>query len=193
MNTEKLNALADVNKSQLVLIDVQTRLSSVMSDLDSLLRNCNILIESAKLLGVPITVTEQYPKGIGQTNNELIATLDTDYKPIEKTCFSSCGVDEFMESIDQHSKRNQIILCGIEAHVCVLQTAMDILSNNNNADKQVFVVADAVDSRTEKNKNLAIARLQQAGAIIACTESIVFEWMKNSANEHFKKISALIR
>jgi len=185
-------SLADVNMSQLILIDVQTRLGAAMSDSTTLLRNCNILLESANLLGVPVTVTEQYPKGIGPTSPELVKTLGNSYKPVEKTCFSSCGADQFMEQILQHSTRNQFILCGIEAHVCVLQTAMDLL-NDNNTNWQIFVVADAVDSRSERNRNLALSRLQQAGAIITCTESVVFEWMKNSSNEHFKKISNLIR
>lgn len=192
MSSMNLKILADTNKSQLVLVDVQTRLSAVMSDPDSLLRNCNILIESARLLGIPVTVTEQYPKGIGPTNTELVDTLGSEYRPVEKTCFSSCSADSFIQSIRQHDSRNQIILCGIEAHVCILQTAMDLL-NDNNTDWHVFVVADAVDSRNEKNKNLALTRLQKAGAIISCTESVLFEWMKNSSNEHFKKISALIR
>jgi len=176
-----------------VLIDVQSRLSKVMSDPDTLLRHCNSLIESAQLLGVPVCVTEQYPKGIGTTNTELVETLGSNYKPVEKICFSSCGSDQFLQNIEQHGERNQIILCGIEAHVCVLQTAMDLIAEDNKFAKQVFIVADAVDSRTQKNKNLALERLRQAGNIITCTESVVFEWMKNSSNEHFKKISALIR
>ena len=192
MSSTNLKLLADATNSQLVLIDVQTRLSAVMSDSNSLLRNCNILIESAKLLEIPVTVTEQYPKGIGPTNNELVGTLGSDYRPIEKNCFSSCGSENFIQNIRQHNKRNQVILCGIEAHVCVLQTAMDLL-NDNNTDWQVFIVADAVDSRNSKNKNLSLTRLQNAGAIITCTESVLFEWMKDSGNKHFKTISALIR
>ncbi|WP_455375342.1 hydrolase [Kaarinaea lacus] len=193
MNSVNSQLLADVSKSQLVVIDVQNRLTPVMSNPESLLRNCNILIQAASLLEVPITVTEQYPRGIGNTNAELIDSLGSNYKPIEKTCFSCCGSDEFNSSISQHSQRKQIIVCGIEAHVCVLQTTLELLGHDTRPQPQIFVVADAIDSRNEKNKNLALSRLQQAGAVITCTESVVFEWLKNSKNNHFKQISALIR
>lgn len=193
MNSANPQLLADVNKSQLVLIDVQTRLSKVMSNPDPLLRNCSILIRAANILNVPITVTEQYPKGIGHTNAELIDSLGSKYQAVEKTCFSCCGSDEFNTSITQQNGKNQIILCGIEAHVCVLQTTLELLSNTQQSGHQVFVVADAIDSRNRNNKKLALTRLQQAGATITCTESVVFEWLKDSRNDHFKEISALIR
>jgi isochorismate hydrolase len=193
MESVNSQALADVTKSQLVVIDIQTRLAPVMSNPDSLIRNCNILIQAANLLDIPITVTEQYPKGIGHTNTDLIDSLGSKYKPVEKTCFSCCGSDEFNESITKHDGKNQIILCGIEAHVCVLQTTLELLGHESRKNYQTFVVADAVDSRNENNKKLALTRLQQAGAIITCTESVVFEWLKNSRNDHFKEISALVR
>lgn len=193
MSTKDLKSLADANRSQLAVIDIQSRLSKVMHNRDLLLKNSNILIEAAKLLEVPITVTEQYPKGIGHTEQQLIDSLSDDYKPVEKTCFSCAGSDSFNKSLEQHNNRDQIILCGIEAHVCVLQTALELLSDNSNTTKQVFIVADAVDSRAEKNKNIALNRLKQAGAIITCTESVLFEWMKDSTNKNFKQISALIR
>ncbi len=193
MNSVNSQSLADVNKSQLILVDVHTRLVPVMNNPKLLLRNCGILLQAAGLLNVPVTVTEQYPKGIGHTHNELIDSMGDSYKPIEKTCFSCCGSDEFNSNINKHTERQQLIICGIEAHVCVLQTTMELLSRDTPSTQQVFVVADAIDSRSDKNKSLAINRLQQAGAIATCTESVVFEWMKNSNNSHFKQISALIR
>ena len=193
MNAANSKNLADVNRSQLAVIDIQSRLSQVMYDRDLLLKNCNILIQAARLLEVPITVTEQYPQGIGHTEPQLVESLSDDYKPVEKTCFSCAGSDTFNKSLEQHTDRDQLILCGIEAHVCVLQTALEILGDKSNSINQVFVVSDAVDSRSEKNKNIALNRLQQAGAIITCTESVVFEWMKDSTNKNFKQISALIR
>lgn len=193
MNAANLQSLVDVNRSQLVVIDIQSRLTQVMHDRDRLLRNCNILIQAAKLLEVPITVTEQYPKGIGQTEPQLVESLNDDYKPVEKTCFSCTGSDTFNKKIEQYKDRDQVILCGIEAHVCVLQTALEILNNSSNASRQVFIVADAVDSRSANNRKIALNRLQQAGAIVTCTESVVFEWMKDSTNKNFKQISTLIR
>lgn len=191
MSPANFNSLADANKSQLVVVDVQSRLLQTMHDPESLLHQCDILIRAAKLLGIPVIVTEQYPKGIGKTDPGLTNTLDSLYQPVEKTCFSCCGASEFTNRLQQHPDRNQIILCGIEAHVCVLQTAMDLL--RDNASHEVFVVGNAVTSRNKKNKKIAINRLNKAGAIISCTESVLFEWLKNSKHEHFKQISALIK
>ena len=188
MSKQELQLLANANNSHLLVIDVQTRLTQVMSDRKSLLQNCEILIHAAKLLEIPITVTEQYPKGIGTTEPQLSNALASHYLPVEKTCFSSCASDEFSLRINQDGKP-QMILCGIESHICVLQTTMDLLQTG----KQVFVVADAVDSRSKDNKKLALDRMQQAGAIITNTESIVFEWLKDAKHAQFKAISALIR
>ena len=188
MSKQDLQLLANIKKSHLLVIDVQTRLAQVMSERKSLLRNCEILIKAARLLDVPITVTEQYPKGIGPTEPELVNALENSVAPVEKTCFSCCGSDDFNAVIKQH-KKTQMVLCGIEAHVCVLQTTMDLLQSG----KQVYVAADAIDSRNKDNKKLALDRMQQAGAIITCTESIVFEWLQDAKHEQFKNISALIR
>ncbi|WP_455200196.1 hydrolase [Kaarinaea lacus] len=180
--------LADARHSQLLVIDIQTRLVKVMSERDSLLRNCETLITAAKTLSVPVTVTEQYPKALGNTEAVLSDALPPQTTPIEKTCFSSCAAQDFDNNFT-YGDKSQAILCGIESHVCVLQTAMDLLSKN----QQVFVVADAVASRSRDNKSIALNRMQQAGAIITSTESVLFEWMKDAKHEHFKTISALIR
>lgn len=188
MSKQELQLLANANNCHLVVIDVQTRLTQVMSDRKSLLQNCEVLIQAAKLLEIPITVTEQYPKGIGATEPQLTNALANDYLPVEKTCFSCCASDQFSTRVDKSSKP-QMILCGIESHICVLQTAMDLLQSG----KQVFVVADAVDSRSKENKKLALERMQQAGAIITNAESTVFEWLKDAKHAQFKALSALIR
>lgn len=193
MNSVHAQSLADVSKSQLIVIDVQTRLTSVMHHAESLIKNCQTLVRSARLLEIPITVTEQYPKGIGHTEPDLVNALESDYQPVEKTCFSCSGADQFNSQIEKHPQRNQYIICGIESHVCVLQTAMNLLGKENNPTSEVFIVADAVSSRKKKNRKNALSRLQQAGAIITNTESVLFEWLKNSTHEHFKEISALIK
>lgn len=180
--------LADVRYSQLLVIDVQTRLAKVMSERDGLMRNCETLIMAAKTLSVPVTVTEQYPKALGNTETALSEALPPQTTPVEKTCFSCCAAQEFDNNF-AYGEKSQVILCGIEAHVCVLQTAMDLINNNH----QVFIVADAVASRSRDNKNIALNRMQQAGAIITSTESVLFEWLKDAKHEHFKSVSALIR
>ena len=181
--------LLDVQNSQLSIIDIQTRLLNVMSGPKSLIKQCQILISAAKSLDIPITVSEQYPSGIGTTDASLVQTLAEHYQPIEKTCFSCCDSLEYTKRIQQFPDRTQYVLSGIEAHVCVLQTAMALL----NEQKQVFIVADAISSRSNKNKRLALRRLQQAGAIITCTESVLFEWLKDAKHSQFKTLSALIR
>ena len=193
MSAAKPQTLADANKSQLVVVDVQSRLLPVMYKPDDLIQNCNILIQAAQLLNIPTIVTEQYPKGIGNTDPELVKSLGSSYRAVEKTCFSCSGSNEFHDQLNQHPDRNQIILCGIEAHVCVLQTTMDLLGQDAPTSHEVFVVEDAISSRKKKNKKNALRRLRQAGATITCTESMLFEWLKDSKHEHFKKISALIK
>jgi len=188
MASDENRLLADVRHSHLLVIDVQKRLVQVMSDRESILRNCETLITAAKTLSVPVTVTEQYPKALGNTETALSEALPPQTTAVEKTCFSSCAAQDF-DNHFTYSENSQAILCGIESHVCVLQTTMDLLNKN----QQVFIVADAVASRSRDNKNIALNRMQQAGAIITTTESILFEWMRDAKHEHFKTISALIR
>jgi len=188
MTDNENRLLANVRHSHLLVIDVQKRLAQVMSERDSLLRNCETLITAAKTLSVPVTVTEQYPKALGNTEATLSDALPPQTTPVEKTCFSCCAAQDFDNNF-AYSENSQAILCGIESHVCVLQTAMDLLNKN----QQVFIVADAVASRSRDNKSIALTRMQQAGAIITTTESVLFEWLKDAKHEQFKTISALIR
>ena len=188
MTANENRLLADVSHSQLLVIDVQKRLVQVMSDRESLLRNCETLITAAKTLSIPVAITEQYPKALGNTDAALADALPPQTTAVEKTCFSCCAAQDFDNNFS-YGDKSQAILCGIESHVCVLQTAMDLLSKN----QQVFVVADAVASRSRDNKTIALNRMQQAGAIITSTESVLFEWMKDAKHEHFKTVSALIR
>ncbi|NOZ55124.1 MAG: isochorismatase family protein [Gammaproteobacteria bacterium] len=180
--------LCSAPNSHLVVIDVQTRLTNAMLDAASLVNHCSILLRSATTLNITTTITEQYPKGLGTTDTLLQQVFPAGITAIEKTCFSCCGARQFTQRLAETGKK-QIILTGIEAHVCVLQTAMDLIQQG----QQVFVVADAVDSRTANNKNIALSRMQQAGAIITNTESVLFEWLKDAKHEHFKTLSALIR
>lgn len=179
---------AQVNLSQLALIDVQERLVTAMpaEAMLSLTRNCSILLQAANLLNVPVIVTEQYPKGLGHTIAELMAFIPN-VQPIEKTTFSCMATTVFSQQLTRHY--SQTMLAGMESHICILQTACDLIQ----AGKQVFVVEDAVISRNFANKANALGRMREAGCIITNTESVVFEWLEQAQGESFKAISKLIR
>ena len=183
-------ALCSAGQSLLAVVDTQTQLAAAMPPAKraEVLRNTAILLQAASLLSVPVLLTEQYPNGLGKTEPALTQLLPPATPIIEKTCFSCAGATGFMESV-RHSQRNQIILAGMETHVCVLQTALDLHATG----MQVFVVEDAVCSRRVRNKTNALARLRAAGVIVTNTESVLFEWLRDARHEHFKKISALIR
>lgn len=174
--------------SQLVVIDMQTRLAAVMptDPVESVIKYTRILAQSAAMLDVPILVTEQYPKGLGNTLPALADTLQT-AAFIEKTAFSCLAEPKFERHLTRD--RSQIILAGMEAHICVLQTALDLRANG----KQVFVVEDAVISRNPAHKTNAIARMREAGCIITNSESVVFEWLGKAEGDIFKAVSKLIR
>lgn len=179
---------ASIALSQLVLIDVQTKLASVMvhSELSAVIKNCGILLQAANMLNVASIVTEQYPKGLGHTLPELSA-LVPNVHPVEKVSFSCLAEPKFSRQLTRD--HSQVIVVGMEAHICVLQTALDLIA----ADKQVFVVEDAVISRSLANKANAIERIRAAGCIITNTESVVFEWLGAAEGDAFKVLSKLIR
>lgn len=181
--------LCHQDKSQLVVIDLQSTLLDTMqaNEKKQVIKNSNILITAASLLHIPVFVSEQYPKGLGKTDAALSKAING--KPvIEKTRFSCVGVDSFDHGISG-STRDQYILCGIEAHVCVLQTAMDLIG----LGKEVFIVQDAVCSRSSLNKENALMRIRQCNGVISNLESVLFEWMKDAKHAKFKEISRLIR
>ena len=180
--------LLQAAQSQLVMIDLQVKLAPAM-DLVAMqvaTKNCAILLQAASLMQVQTLVTEQYPQGLGKTLPELAQHL-TNAKPITKTTFSAYAEPAFKQHL--HSDKTQIVLIGMEAHICVLQTALDLLQ----ANKQVFVVEDAIISRSAANKANAIARLRDADCVITNTESVLFEWLGNAKHEAFQAISKLVR
>ena len=174
--------------SRLLVIDIQTRLAAAMpvDDRARVIRNTGLLLQAAALLAVPVYLSEQYPKGLGPTEGDVVSLLPTTTQRIEKTCFTACGADGFPR--DQHGD-TQYILAGMEAHVCVLQTALELHALGGS----VFVVEDAVCARSPANTVNALARLRQAGVIITNTESVIFEWLRDARHEHFKTLSALLR
>jgi nicotinamidase-related amidase len=176
-------------KALLVVIDVQERLCAAMDQeaLQRLAKNTGILLESALELALPVIFTEQYVKGLGPTLGELKQKAPA-ANCIEKMSFSCCGNEEFLRQIKQ-SGRTQIIISGMETHVCVLQTVLDLLE----VGFDVHVVKDAVMSRSSDNKQTAIEAMVLAGAVPTCTESVVFQLLKIAGTDSFKKLSKLVK
>ena len=181
--------LVSIDNSLLLVIDIQSKLVAAMpeNDADQMLDNSGHLIEAAKTLDIPVLLTEQYPKGLGPTDNQLTEKLAQDTAIFEKTGFCCLAADGFTEALEQ-SERKQIIIIGQETHVCIIQTALELLNNGY----QVHVVEDAVCSRKTEHKLFALQRMQQQGATITCHESVLFEWLKNSNHPAFKSISRLL-
>ena len=147
-----------------------------------------ILATSARRLGVPILVTEQYPKGLGHTLQELLDTLGPGVEPIAKVTFSCGAVGAFRARIEATGAR-QVVLTGIEAHVCVLLSALDLIA----LGYAVHVVADAVTSRTQANWRLAMDQLRQAGAVVTATESVLFQLLQQGDTDEFRELARLLR
>lgn len=187
---ENSNSLCDINESILTVVDIQTRLTAAMPAkvLVRLHRYTGLLIKAATTLGIPVFVTEQYPQGLGKLEDDIVKLLPDHAKRYEKTSFSCVGADHFVEDLKQ-SQRKQILLTGMETHVCILQSAIDLL----NLGFQVIVISDAVCSRHRENYETALLRLRQAGAIITNSESVLFEWLRDAKHEHFKTLQSLIK
>lgn len=179
--------MLDRNETVLIFIDVQGRLHEAMADKEMLDANLTRMIECAGLLELPVLGTEQIPEKLGATSEPFRSLLDT-APVIAKSAFSCCGEPVFSEAFNALGKR-QAILVGIEAHVCVYQTAIDLLED----DIEVFVVADAVSSRNPENKQLALQALRDAGARIIPTETVLFALLRDAADPRFKELLKLIK
>jgi len=179
--------MLDAKKCCLVLIDVQDKLLRVMSNPEQVVKNCGILIQIAKALEIPILWCQQYPKALGLTVAPL-AELLQGYSPTDKLTFSCCGAPDFagrLEALDIEAA----VVCGIESHVCVFQTAMDVLHQG----LKVHVIADAVGSRAEENRQIGLSRMASSGVIISSTEMFLFELLRSAEHPKFKELAALIR
>jgi nicotinamidase-related amidase len=188
---EGVNRVLDRETAVLVVVDVQERLvPAIDKDLYTRsLGNFKIVIEAAGTLGLPIVLTEQYPKGLGRTVPDVLRALEGKaYERIEKVSFS-CARDETFLDLIAKTGRRQVVLIGMETHVCVYQTSVDLL----NAGYEVFVLDDAVSSRFPHNYQSGIRALRDAGAVVVSTETAVFQLMKVAGTPEFKKISSLIR
>ncbi len=170
-----------------LIIDVQEKLVKMLEK-DTIVKKATILSKVANILNIPTIVTEQYPKGLGSTIEGVKDSLPSNTSFIEKTSFSALNESQIAEKISSEGKK-QIIICGIETHICVLQSAIDLI----NSGYEVFVVQDACASRNKYEFKLAIDRLKNSGAIITCVEMVLFELLKSAAHPNFKEIQALIK
>ncbi|MFX0096077.1 MAG: hydrolase [Candidatus Hodarchaeota archaeon] len=173
----------------LIVIDVQERMLPAVFESQRVQKNVEILVEGFKVLDIPIIVTEQYPKGLGLTIPELQTKLPA-YDPFEKVTFNCFdeGNGTFLDLL-RSKKFKALLICGVEAHVCVVQTVLDALANNFG----VHVAVDAISSRNKLNWHYAIVRMREAGAILTTTESALFELLVQAKTPEFKKISALVK
>jgi nicotinamidase-related amidase len=169
----------------LLVIDVQERLMTKILGADTLVRNIAFLIDGAHLLHMPVLATEQYPKGLGPTLPELAKRLPQ--RP-DKVAFSCCAVPAVTDTLHREA-RPKVVLAGIETHVCVLQTALDLLAQ----DFRVYIPTDAVASRYPLDQDMALRRLERAGAILTTSETAVFEWVGGAGHPQFKQVSALVQ
>ena len=182
--------LCHAKHSQLLVIDIQERLASAMPTdvLENVIKNNNILLRAANELDIPVIHSEQYPKGLGNTVTAIAEVLPETSDTVTKTSFACSGSEGFNELVAKQ-KRQQIIITGIESHICVLQSAMQL----QRQGYIVHVVEDAICSRKKSNHKNAVARLQQNDIIINNVESVLFEWLRDATHPKFKTLSKLIK
>ena len=179
--------LLDVTQSLLLIIDAQERLMPTIAHHDRLIDRMLVLLRSAAELGVPVMATEQYPKGLGHTIPAIAAQLEG-HPVLEKTAFSATeepGLEEQVRAF----RRPQIVIAGVEAHICVLQTAIGLQARGYTP----LVIADAVGSRQDESKDIALHRLKGCGIVVATVEMVAFEWLRRAGTDAFKRVSKLIR
>ncbi len=175
--------LLTADHSLLLLIDLQSKLAPAIHNNAEVEQHCRWLVEVARELAVPVLATEQYPQGLGVTVPSVLALLKSE-EILEKIHFSAYKEPHIQAAFADVGRR-QIILCGTETHVCVLQTALDLVA----AGYQVYLVAEACGSRRDSDKQLALGRLQQAGVVIVSREMVAFEWLQRAGTAQFRQIS----
>ncbi len=178
-----MNGKLKPERTTLVVVDVQEGFRRAIPDFERIAKATATLIEGADLLGVPIVVTEQYPKGLGETASEVAEHLPEGTVPLEKVRFSAAEADGF-----DLGGRDQALVCGVESHVCVSQTAIDLLEGG----VEVQVPLDGVGSRTEENKRVGLHKMERAGAILTSVEAALFELLGGAGTDEFKQIQKLI-
>jgi nicotinamidase-related amidase len=180
--------ILDKEKAALVIVDFQEAFRSPINDFAQIASRISIAVRGFQILNLPIIITEQYPKGLGKTAEEILFSLPLDFEFVEKSAFSSCGASSFMEKL-RATGASQIVLCGLETHVCVNQTAHDLI----NETFEVHLLTDCVSSRFSIDKETALRKMQMNGVVSSTVEMALFELMRDSKHEQFKEIQNLIK
>jgi nicotinamidase-related amidase len=173
----------DAARATLVVVDVQEGFRKAIPDFERIARATATLVEGAEAIGVPVAITEQYPKGLGETASEVAERLPSGIEPIAKVCFSAAEADGF-----DLGGRDQALVCGIETHVCVNQTVLDLLASGT----EVHVAEDAVGSRFDENKRVGLQKMERAGAVLTSVETALFELLGRAGTDEFKRVQKLI-
>jgi nicotinamidase-related amidase len=178
----------DLAGTSLVIIDMQEAFRATIADFTETAARIALFTRAVQLLQVPVIVTEQYPRGLGHTADEIRTVLPDTLNVIEKTAFSSCGASEFTTALANIGSQ-RVLVCGIEAHICVNQTTHDLLA----LGFQVHLLIDCITARSAQNKQIGLAKMQQSGAIPSSIELALFELMRDAKHEQFKAIQKLIK
>ncbi|MSO42603.1 MAG: isochorismatase family protein [Solirubrobacterales bacterium] len=173
----------DRERATLIVVDVQEAFRKAVPEFEEVARAIAILVRGVEAMGVPMLITEQYPKGLGATAPEVAEHLPDGVEPLEKTVFSAAEAEGF-----DLGARDQAIVCGVEAHVCVNQTALDLLASG----AEVHVVEDAVASRFPDSKRIGLAKMERAGAVLTSVETALFELLGRAGTDEFKEVQKLI-
>jgi nicotinamidase-related amidase len=177
--------------SQLLVVDLQDKVLDPLKDKRDIIETTSRLIKAAKALDIPITVSEHYPKGLGHTVKPIRSIIGADVPVLDKLYFSCVKDEALRHQFEEHRDvgRGQVVMAGIEAHVCIAQTALDLLVDGY----EVFVVGDATGARTAQMRDMAFARLRQAGVVIAHSEMVLFEWLEKAGTDDFKALLPLLK
>lgn len=175
-------------KTALVIVDFQEAFRETIPEFQKISLNIANAVRGFRALNLPIIVTEQYPKGLGHTAKEILEILPAHFHSIEKTAFSSCGASEFVDKLNATNTK-QVLVCGLETHICVSQTAHDLLSEGFD----VHILEDGVGSRTAANREIGLGKMKMGGVIPSSVEMALFELLKDSRDENFKEIQGLIK
>ena len=181
--------LLDAQRSVLIVIDLQEKLVPAIDKGDDVVANAGKLLEGAGRLGVPVIVSEQYPKGLGLTVDDIASKLPNESKTIAKLTFSAARSEDFRRDLSALRGRDQMVICGTETPVCVLQTVADLLAE----DLPVYLVTDASGSRAEPNRRAGGERMAGLGAQCVTSEMVLFEWLEAAGSDDFKELSKLIK
>lgn len=183
--------LTHANTSQLLIINIQEKLARAMPkpERDLMVSNISRLSQASSLLGIPVILSEHYGKGLGNTLPEIAKHLPKHTKATDKLTFSCCTAPGFEEELGRHEQRKQVVIVGLEAHICILQTAAGL----QQWGYQVFVVDDAISSRNTQHRENALSRMRLGGVNITNSESVAFEWLGDASQPNFKQVSQLFR